>query len=160
MDPAEDRAFLNVVARFSHLVETNVVIDGRVFVGAAAAEVANDFTNDAGVAIGDAAGALGAKFDAGRRFVHLFVEFREVSALRFEHEAPALIRGARLQAVSGTSTSGFDFWGGMREAKKVRGALDDEIAQVVGAATLQALDGLFDFDPIAGCAAERDVHGS
>ena len=159
MDAAEDRAFGNALAGLGDLVEADGVIDHGVFVDAATAEVANDFADDAGVALSDATDAIGLKFDRRRGLVQLFIEDGQVCALRFEHEAPAAVGSAGFEAIGGVGAGGFDLWGFACEDEEVGGAFDDEVAEIVWTATLEAVDGFFDFDPIACGAAERDVHG-
>ncbi len=57
VDTAKRRGFFHPLAGFGHSVNTHVVIDDRFFGEPAAAQVADDFTDDARVALRDKSGA-------------------------------------------------------------------------------------------------------
>ena len=62
MDAAENVAFLQDVTGFGDLVETGFEVQDVILLYTATTEVANDFANDSGVAVGQETGAFGPEF--------------------------------------------------------------------------------------------------
>jgi len=65
VDAAEDGAGFHGFAGFGELVDADVVVDDGFLGDPAAAEIADGFADDAGIAMGDVAGAGGFQFGDG-----------------------------------------------------------------------------------------------
>ena len=95
MNAAQYFRFFHALAGFGDLIHTHVVVDGGVFREPPAAEVADDFADDAGVALRNESRLFGLQFDNHRRGGvkrQLFVERTQIRALGNEHFVPFLSR--------------------------------------------------------------------